>query len=754
MNDRVMRLRSRWLRLGFLVLMVLLLMRLLYIQVAEANSLSDAAQDTIKVERPIVGTRGTIYDRSGENKLVFTGVAYDINISLDRFRAKEARKNGDTPEAYARFLAPLLGATEDELLSYMDNYDDPSMQDVKGIGLGPKSKKLPAEVNDKINEMHEQDRFLGISTIRTDLRQYPNNDFAAHVLGFYGMNAQRKSESDPLESGLAGIEAVYDDVLMGKPGFAEYYTDNAGNPLPTYDVKELVPPIDGKDVVLTLDSVIQHFVEDELNNIVTTYAPKHASIIVADPNNGEILALGNRPAYNPNEYAKADSEALWNNWALRSFEPGSTFKVFVLSAALAENKLNLNDTFESGSIDVGGETFSDWETTGWGRISYREGVYHSSNVGFVKIGQKLGKDLLYDYIYRFGFDKPTGIDLPAEGDSQLYDLKTMRESDLASTSFGQGISVTPMQQVMALCAVANGGTLYKPHLVKEFRDQETGETVKEFKPQAVGKIADEETLGVVRQVLEETVNADSLHRNYIQGYHVAGKTGTAQVPKGNGEVGYADNKYRLSFMGFAPSNKPRIVVYVTVDQPTQNAPFQFGSYIAAPSAKVVMEKSLRYLQVPVDPNDHGPDQVQVIQAGQEVAHPAPKKQEPVVYAKIPDLIGATSEQAKSQAEQSGFKLTVIGDGPRVTNQMPDVSYDQLPKGTEIKVYLGPEGSADGKVKMPDLSGQSLREAMETLQLLHLKIEPKGSGYVSKQGVPPGTLVPFGTAVPLELTPQS
>lgn len=752
MDERVLKKRSRLLRLGFLVLMLLLVMRLLYIQVAQANDLSEEAQNTIKVDKPIAGKRGAIYDRSGENKLVFTGVAYDINVDLKYLQGDEAKERGETPEVYAHFLAQLVGATPEEILPYID-YTRPELKNLHGVGIGPKGKKLPAEVKDKLESLHKLDKYEGITAYRTDIRQYPNNEFASHVLGFYGLNSQTKDKNAPLESGLAGVEAIYDDVLMGKPGREEYYTDVYGNPLPTFERQVKVPAVDGKDIVLTLDSVIQHFVEDELNNIVSTYKPKHASIIVADPNTGEILALGNRPAYNPNQYAKADSESLWNNWAVRAFEPGSTFKVFVLAAALAEHKLNLNETFESGSIKVGVETFSDWEKKGWGTITYREGVYNSSNVGFIKIGQKLGKKTLYDYIYKFGFDKPTGIDLPAEGSSQLFNPGKMRDVDLASTSFGQGISVTPMQQVMAMGAVANGGTLYRPHLVKEYRDQETGETVQEFKPEVVGQVADEETMAIVRQVMEETVNADPRHVNYIKGYHVAGKTGTAQIPD-NEKGGYLDNQYRLSFIGFAPSNKPRILVYVTVDQPTQNAPYQFGSYIAAPSGKTVMEKTLRYLQVPVDPNDEGPENVQVASSLEPNAKPAPKQQEQVTFVKVPDLIGATPEEAADLAKRHGFKLEAVGDGPRVTNQWPDMSYGQMPQGTALKVYYGPEGSKDGQVKMPDLRGKSLREAVETLQLLHLKIEPTGSGYVLKQGVPPGTLVPFGTAVPLELAPQS
>lgn len=734
-QDHTFRFRSRLLRLSLMILLFLLVGRLTYIQVVQADFLEESAQNWIKVSKEVNGTRGTIYDSNGK-KLVFTGVAYDINIDLARLRAEDAKEKGDTPEEYARFLAPLIGATEQEIRQRIDDaLDDPK---TKGIYLGEKGQKVEAEVHDKIKAMHDEDRYEGITTIRTEVRRYPNGTFASSILGYYGHDDAAKKES-----GRAGLEYVYNDVLAGKPGFVEYYTDLAGNPLPNYKPDLKVPAVDGQDIVLTIDENIQHFVEDELNHIVDKYGPKHASIIVADPNNGEILAMGSRPNYDPNEFAKADSEALWNNWNLRAFEPGSTFKVFVMAAALAENKLDLEETFQSGRINVGGDVVRDWnEGKGFGTISYREGVYNSSNVGFVKIGQKLGKDKLYEHIYNFGFNKPTGIDLPGEEAGLLFEPAKMREIDLASTSFGQGISVTPIQQVAAMTAVANGGKVYQPHLVKELRDHD-GDTVKEIEPKVLYEIGNPEVMSTVRDVMEETVLADKVKTNVIKGYHVAGKTGTAQVMKPGG--GYEDDKYRLSFIGFAPADKPRILVYVTVDQPTRNAPLQFGSLVAAPSAKVVMEQSLRYLQVPIDQEDG---------AGQAEAGASGEPAAPVTYVKVPDFIGGTADSVQKVAEAQGLKIETVGDGPRVTGQWPDTTYGQVPQGSEIKLYFGPEGSGDGKVKVPDLRGLSLREAMETLALLHLQVDLTGSGYVAKQGTPPGTLVPYGTSVTLELAPQS
>ncbi|MBL0388004.1 PASTA domain-containing protein [Tumebacillus sp. ITR2] len=739
-QDRTFRKRSKLLRFGLLVGMSSLVLRLFYVQVAEANSLSDKAQDWIKTEKDVVGTRGAIYDRNGQ-KLAFTGVAYDINVDVSTFRQANAKDKGDTPEEYAKFLAPLLGMTEQEVLGYIAN-TDPKVQ---GVGLGPKGKKVDASIAEKLDAAHKEKKYKGITANRVDIRRYPNGALASHVLGFYGI-----SGTSDTETGLAGVESVYDKELTGVPGHVEYFTDRDGYQLPNYEPKVTKQPTDGKDIVLTIDGTIQHFVEDELDNIVQKYAPKHATIIVADPNNGEILALGNRPTFKPAEYATSDKEALWNNWALRSFEPGSTFKTFVMTGALAEHKLDLSETFQSGSITVDGMTVRDWNGTGFGNITFREGVYNSSNVGFVKIGQKLGKESLYNYLYQFGFDKPTGIDLPGEENSSLFDPKKMSDIDLASTSFGQGVSVTPMQQVAAMMAVCNGGKVFQPHVVKEFRDQKSGATVQEVQPKVAHEVANPEVFQTVRQVLEETVLADANKTDYIKGYHVAGKTGTAQVPKEKG-AGYDDSKYRLSFTGFAPANNPRLLIYVDVDQATRNAPLQFGSIVAAPSGKVVLEEALRYLQVPIDPNDNTvPDK----NAKPGDAAASTKPAEPKTFVKVPDLIGTTKDQANELTKQNGLKIQGVGDGPKVTGQWPDITYGQIPEGTEVKVYFGPEGSKDGKVKMPDLRGLSMREAMETLSLLQLQMEPSGSGYVTKQATAPGTMVPFGTTVKLDFSPQS
>ncbi|MGZ4106359.1 MAG: PASTA domain-containing protein, partial [Tumebacillaceae bacterium] len=265
--------------------------------------------------------------------------------------------------------------------------------------------------------------------------------------------------------------------------------------------------------------------------------------------------------------------------------------------------------------------------------------------------------------------------------------------------------------------------------------------------------ADPETMATVRQVLEDAIRNDTNEGSaYIPGYHVAGKTGTAQIPKKD-HSGYDDSEYICSFMGFAPANNPRVLIYVTVDSPTKNNDFQFGSIQAEPYGKVMLQEILHYLQVPIDPKDTRDGKMV---NGQSTAASA-TSQEPLTYVKVPDFIGMTKDQANALAQGSSLTVDAVGNtnGPKVTGQWPDTTFGQVPKGSEVKLYFGTDGAAQGgKVKMPDLSGLSLREAMETLALLKLKIAPNGSGYVKTQSIPAGEMVAYGTSVKLQLTPQS
>ncbi|BCJ86080.1 PASTA domain-containing penicillin-binding protein [Effusibacillus dendaii] len=716
--------RSKWVRLFILLGLVLLIGRLAYIQIFKSAAWAQAAESIWKEKDVVPAVRGTIYDRNGK-KLAYTTVAYDVQADLSIMEAarKEAAggktkdgkpvdpEQGD-PAAYARKLAPLLQMTEQQI--YEKLKPKPNV-----IGI-PLKQEVDSETADKIDKL----KLKGIFMTKTTMRHYPNGAFASHLLGFVTQDGK----------GGAGVELQYNDVLKGTDGVRKYLRDRNGNPLP-YEQELLTPAVDGKDVYLTIDQTIQHYVEDALDRLVNQYKPLNASIVAADPNTGEILGIANRPSFDPNKFAEADQRVLDNNRAVdAAFEPGSTFKIVTLTAALNEHVVNLNDTFQSGKIQVKGAThpISDWNGgVGWGRITFREGMDHSSNVAMVTLAQRLGWDRLYKYIDLYGFNQKTGIDLPGEGSPILFTDKDKNDLNLAVTSFGQGISVTPMQQVAAVTAVANGGSVMRPFVMKEIRDPKTGATIQEQKPHVISHVATPEVMAEMRSVMEEVVSSDTSKAGYIEGYRIAGKTGTAQIAKPTG--GYETDRFNCSFIGFAPVDNPKLLVYVTVDSP--NNDLQFGNVVATPFARDVFANVLPYLGVQPEGKSKQPDDS------------AAAKQ--VVMTTVPDWQGMTGNQALQSAGSGKIRLQVIGSGEKVTAQWPKAG-SKVPQGTSAIVMTSGAQDAQGNVQVPDLTGRTLRESAEILSMLNLNLETSGSGFVISQANPPGTKVPAGTVIKVQL----
>jgi len=357
------------------------------------------------------------------------------------------------------------------------------------------------------------------------------------------------------------------------------------------------PPVNGKDLILTIDAKIQHETEVAMDQAMKKYQAKGATAIVADPKTGEILSMVSRPTFDPKNIAKTyDPAKNGHNIAVESqYEPGSTFKIVTLAASINEKLFKPNATFSSGSIRVGDRTFHDSNRSGWGTISYQRAVELSSNVGFIHLGQHLGAEKLSDYIRRFGFGNitekfgiKTGIDLPAEGKGYYYN-RTLYPVELAASSFGQGISVTPIQQITAISAIANNGFWVKPHVLKEIVDPRTKKDVYQY-PITKRQIIEPQTATKVRRILRGVVQNGTAKAANLSDYEVAGKTGTAQIPDPKG--GYIPNEYIVSFIGFAPANNPDVVIYVAFDRPTTNFSSMSGGAIAAPVAREILEKIL------------------------------------------------------------------------------------------------------------------------------------------------------------------
>ncbi|MDA8354410.1 MAG: penicillin-binding transpeptidase domain-containing protein [Firmicutes bacterium] len=569
--------KKRSLLVGLLCVLLLtaVIFRLFWIQTIKASELRQRAEKSWQVNRVIEPVRGSILDRSGEVQLAGSVDKYVIAADLNRL---------ENPQKAARQLSPLLNIPEKQLLK------DLTRKDVRQVELRKKGDyKVSREVTDKIMKLD----LKGIYPIKTPGRQYNEGKLAAHVLGFVNMAGKA----------VGGVEQQYDKILRGQRGEISFKKDGQGMQAPN-SAEEYRPPKDGRDLVLTLDANIQYHVEKVLDEVSARYDSEGATAIVADPDSGEILAMASRPTFNPAQYS-ATYEAGKNNInrAIRTqYEPGSTFKIVTVAAAIEEGVFDADAKFPSGSIRVGGRVLRDWNEQGWGEITYAKGVYLSSNVAFVRLAQELGADVLTRYIDRFGFGRiteshgrQTGIDLPLEENGVFYNHAPLHPTELATAAFGQGIAVTPIQQVMAVSAIANGGTLYRPYVVKEIRDPRNGKTLKQKKPEEIRKeVVSEETARQVRKLLRGVVTKGTGSKADVAGYRVAGKTGTAQKPKEDGS-GYATGKYVASFIGFAPADDPEVVVYVALDEPEGST---HGGTVAAPAAGEIIAKTLREMEVP------------------------------------------------------------------------------------------------------------------------------------------------------------
>ncbi len=415
----------------------------------------------------------------------------------------------------------------------------------------PEGRRLSYEQADAIDKLH----YEGVYLVKESKRIYPYEKLLCHVLGYVGIDNQ----------GLSGLELQYDNYLTGATGSIQYYSDAKGQKLMMSE--NYVEPTNGMDVELTINYEVQTAIERELDNAMEKYKADGAWSIAMDPNTGEILGMASRPGFDPNNYQNYSIEEINRNLAIwSSYEPGSTFKIVTLSASLEEGVVDLekDNFYDGGSVDVDGARIKCWKRGGHGAQTFLQVVQNSCNPGFVELGRRLGKEKLFQYIDNFGFGSKTGIDLNGEGSGILFSLDRVGPVELATTAFGQGVSVTAIQQITAVSAAINGGTLYSPYVVKRLIEPETGEIIQENKPKKVRNVIQKSTSKKVRYALESVVALGSGRNAYIEGYRVGGKTGTAQ--KVNNGV-YMVGNYITSFIGFLPANDPKVIVYVAIDNP-------------------------------------------------------------------------------------------------------------------------------------------------------------------------------------------
>ena len=621
--------RIKIIMLIFFIIFLFVLIKIFYIQVIEYKKINTLANDLWSRNLPVGADRGKILDRNGkvivDNKTVASLVVVPSQIK-DK---KDASKK----------ISEILNVSYDEIYKHLSKKT--SIERVH-----PEGRNLDSDIADKINSLNID----GVYLLKESKRNYIYKDLLSHVIGYTGIDNQ----------GLSGLELKYDTILTGVNGSIKYYSDGKGNRLSLSEKYDA--PTNGQDIKLTIDLDIELALENELNLAMTKYNAEGAIGIVMDPNNGEILAMSSKPSFDPANYKNYTEEVINRNLAIwANFEPGSTFKIVTLAAAINENKVNLFEEhfYDTGGIKVENATLHCWKRKGHGDETFLEVVENSCNPGFVVLGQRLGKETLFKYITALGFGKKTGIDLNGEATGILFNLDKVGPVELATTSFGQGVSVTALQQVASVSAIINGGTYYKPYIVKKIGDKENKETIKNE------NIVTKETTNLVRYALESVVANGSGRNAYIEGYRIGGKTGTAQKVGTNGA--YMDGNYILSFMGFMPANDPKYVTYIALDHP--QGVTQYGGVVAAPIAKNVFKQIISIYDLKEDYE----------------GLPMSYRWDDIKYITIPDITGKELKEASRTLKALGLNVEYTGNG-KVIDTSPKIN-SRVKEGSIVKLLL-------------------------------------------------------------------
>jgi stage V sporulation protein D (sporulation-specific penicillin-binding protein) len=607
--------------------------KVFYIQVISYSKLNSLASSLWNRNLPIEADRGEIYDRNG---VVLATNKTTVSLVLIPNQIKNKDK-------VAEDLASILNVTKEEMLQHVSK--NTSIERVH-----PEGRRLSYEIADQISSLN----YDGVYLVKESERYYPYDTLLSHTIGFVGIDNQ----------GLSGLELMYDEYLTGEYGAIKYISDAKGNKLELEESYE--EPQNGMNLTLTINYQLQQVLERELDNAVSKYNPDQVLGIAMDPNTGEILALSSRPNFSPSNYQDYTIEEINRNlpiWA--TYEPGSTFKIITLATALQENLIDLeNDTYyDSGSISVENARIKCWKAGGHGAQTFLQVVENSCNTGFVTLGQKIGKETLFEYIRKFGFGEKTGVDLNGESSGILFNLDKVGPVELATTSFGQGVSVTPIQQITAVSAAINGGYLLTPYIVKSINEPETNTVIKQNDVTIKRKVISEETSEKVRYALESVVTNGTGRNAFIDGYRVGGKTGTAQkVQDGKYMVG----NYIVSFMGFMPANDPQIIVYVAVDNAKGIS--QYGGTVAAPIVRNILLDAIDILDIKKPEG-----------ASEKNYNYNEKK-----YLSVPDVVGLSLNDAMKQLKS--FKVEYSGSGDTVSYQTPEKD-TRIYEGETIKLFL-------------------------------------------------------------------
>ena len=619
-----------------LCIAVVLVGRLFFLQIIDKSDLQAKNLSQVQVDRKLQSPRGTIYDRNGRPLAmsVVTKSLYADPKMIDR----PSDEIADLIEPYVTMAKGdiVKSLQEDTAFVWIDRMMEPE-----------KSKAIAQLIKEK--------KLKGLNFVEESKRYYPNGNLAAQVLGFVGTD----------DKGLEGLEMVLDDELKGGIQKELVATDRNGNAIFGSVLSKYLPD-KGKSVTLTIDASIQFIAERALDKAMEDTGAKHASVIVMDPKSGEILAMANRPTYDPNHYSQSSDEAFKNIAVTNLYEPGSTFKPLVASAALASGKWKLDQVYnDKGAFVANGHVMQNWNGEGYGPVKLIDILKFSINTGMAEIGTTTGADILSKYVRDYGFGSTTGIELPGEGAGILYEPEDMSKLDVATMSIGQGIAVTPLQMVRAFGAVANGGKMMRPHIIKSYSNVK-GDITSTTDPEVVGQPIPEETAKTIADILEKEVSEGGGSKALVEGYHFGGKTGTAEkldTKRG----GYLAGHYIASFIGFGPVEDPKFVVLVAIDDHQKGS--IYGGQIAAPVFKNIMSQLVRYYQMSPSVKDGA---TVVASPVAKLPSVKPNSDGDVV---LPDFRGYTFGEVRDWLHTAGLYFKPDGTGVAV-------SQEQLP-GTVV-----------------------------------------------------------------------
>lgn len=695
-----------------LAVFLLLISQLVDLQIVRASELQEKALDQWTRDLPVSAERGRILDRNRQ-VLAQSGTAYMVLASPNKIKKKNAtaEETAQYLRSCAGELAVILDMEPDFVLSKLTPSDDPKK--AQQIVL---KRQISREAKDKVKALE----IPGIATAIDTRRYYPLRTMLSQVIGFTTIDGV----------GQEGLELKYNKYLSGRPGRTVMEADARGSEIP-FGAAQYDPPLNGSDIVLTVDVMVQSFLEKAMDEALSVNRASNVQGIVINPQTGAILALGSKPDFDLNNPPRSDLELMRtlmrNRIVTDSYEPGSTFKVITLAAGLNEGVVTSSSEFNcTGSVLIDGERIKCWSTRAHGHQTLEEGVQHSCNPVFIDIALRLAREKFYDYIYAFGFGSSTDSGLAGEGRGIVRHIKYVRNVDLARTGFGQSIAVTPIQLATAVSAAINGGKLMRPYIVQSIRSPE-GEIIQSFEPQVVREVITEQTSAQVRAILESVVESGSGKNAYIEGYRVGGKTGTAQKYE-NGQI--ARGKLIASFIGFAPADDPQFLCLILVDEPQVGV--IFGSTVAAPHVKNVLEETLRYYDYRPQYGDKKPREVEV-----------------------PDVRSLTLDEAKAQMSKSGLTVSPDGVGT-VVSQMP-LPGAMVSEKSEVLLYMTSITQDDvdevTMVEVPDVSELSPIAAHDKLEAASLEMRIEGdAGGLSlayRQTPRPGISVEAGSVVIVE-----